>query len=56
MHLLVSYPCDLFFIFIFIFIMINHAISLKQTYFFFFARVLEYFLLFLDDNVDEEHE
>ena len=35
--------------------MISHATSLKQTYFF-FAYFLEYVLLFLDDNVDEESE
>ena len=47
--------CDLFFIFNFIFIAINHILSLKQTHLF-FAHFLEYLLLFLDDNVDEESE
>ena len=42
--------CDLFFIFSLIFIAINLITSLKQMHF------LEYILLFLDDNVDEESE
>ena len=44
-----------FFIFIFIFITINCIISLIQTHLF-FCLFLEYVLLFLDDNVDEEYE
>ena len=51
--LFTSYLCDLFFIFSLIFIAINHITSLKQTLLFFF-HFLEYFLLFLDENVDEE--
>ena len=50
-----SYLCILFFIFSLIFIVINHVISLKQKHFF-FVHFLEYLLLFLDDNVDEESE
>ena len=49
------YPCDLFFIFSLIFITSNSITSLKQTHLF-FAHSLEYLLLFLDDNVDEESE
>ena len=48
-----SYLCDLFFIFIFIFIIINDFVSLKQTHLL-FCTFLEYVLLLLDDNVDEE--
>ena len=48
-----SYLYDLFFIFNLIFIVINHKTSFKQMYLF-FVHVLEYLLLFLDDNVDEE--
>ena len=46
---------NLFFIFIFIFIMVNCMISWIQTHllFGFFLRI---FLLFLDDNVNEECE
>ena len=44
---------DLFFIFSLIFFDINHIFSFKQTYLF-FAHFLEYLLLSLDDNVDEE--
>ena len=49
-----SYLYDL--LFFFTFIIINHIISLKQTnrHTCFFAHFLEYALLFLDDNVDEE--
>ena len=50
-----SYIRDLFFIFILGFIVINHITSLKQTKLF-FVHFLEYLLLFLDDNVDEESE
>ena len=51
--LFMSYLYDLFFIFNLIFIVINHKTSFKQMYLF-FVHVLEYLLLFLDDNVDEE--
>ena len=37
------------------FIFINHITSLKQTDLF-FVHFLEYLLLFLDSNVDEESE
>ena len=50
-----SYICDLFFIFSLIFIVINHITSLKQAKLF-FVIFLEYLLLPLDDNVDEESE
>ena len=53
--LLMSYLCDLFFIFIFIFIIMSHTISLKQSHLF-FTHFLEYTLLFLDDYVDEKSE
>ena len=53
--LFMSYLCDLFFIFIFIFIITNHIISLKQTHLF-FAHFLEFVLLILDNNIDEESE
>ena len=49
----VSYMCDLFFIFSFIFIAIYHITSFKQTYLI-LVRFIEYLLLFLDYNVDEE--
>ena len=49
--LLISYQCDLLFIFSFIFIVINHITSFKQTYLF-FVHFLERLLLFLDDNVE----
>ena len=45
----------LFFQFSLIFIVINHKISFKQMYLF-FVHFLEYLLLFLDNNVDEESE
>ena len=48
-----SYRCDLFLIFSLIFIAINSITSLKQAHLF-FAHFLEYLLLFIDDNVDEE--
>ena len=53
----VSYLCDLLFIFIFIFIMINGIISSTQTNLFFclFFR-FAYFLIILNDHVDEECE
>ena len=47
--------CYLFFIVSLIFIAINHITSLKQTQLC-FVHSLEYHLLFLDDNVDEESE
>ena len=50
--LFVLYLCDLFFNSSLIFIVTNHITSLKQTYLF-FAKFLEYLLLFLDDNVYE---
>ena len=49
-----SYLCDLF-IFSLIFIVINHITSFRQTHLF-FVHFLEYILLFLDDNMDEESE
>ena len=45
-----SYIFDPFFIFSLIFIAINHITSLKQTHLF-FVHLLQYLLLFLDDNV-----
>ena len=48
-----SYLCDLFFIFSLIFIVIYHIILFKQMYLF-FGHFLEYLLLFLYDNLDEE--
>ena len=53
--LFMSYLCDIFFIFSLIFIIIYHMTSFKQTYLF-LVHFLEYLLLFLDDNVDEERE
>ena len=53
--LFISHLCDLFFIFSLISISINHTNSLKQTHLF-FVHYLEYFLLFLDGNVDGESE
>ena len=50
-----SYICDLLLIFTLVFIVINRIMSLKQTHWF-FLQVLEYLLLFLDDNLDEENE
>ena len=51
--LFMSYLCDL--LFFFTFIIINHIISLKQNrHTWFFAHSLQYAILFLDDNVDEE--
>ena len=48
------YLCDFFFYyFSLIFIAINHITSLKQTHLF-FPDFLEYLLLLLDGNVDEE--
>ena len=51
--LLMSNLCDIFFIFSLIFIVINHITSFKQSYLY-FVHFLEYLLLCLDDNVDEE--
>ena len=45
----------LFFIFSLIFTDIDHILSLKEKQLF-FAHFLEYLLLFLDDNADEESE
>ena len=42
---------DLFLIFSLIFVVINHTTSFKQKYLL-FVHFVEYFLLFLDDNVD----
>ena len=50
-----SYLCDLFLIFSLIFIVINHITLFKEIYLF-FVHFLEYFLLFLDDNLNEESE
>ena len=50
-----QYVCDLFFIFILSLFVINHITSSKQKYLF-FLLFLEYLLLFLDDNVDNENE
>ena len=47
------YLWDLIFIFSPVFIVINNIITLKQTHLF-FVHFLEYLLLFLDNNVDEE--
>ena len=51
--LFMSYSCDPFFNFSLIFIVINRITSLTQTHLF-FVHFLEYLLLFLDGNVDEE--
>ena len=51
--LFISYLCGLFFIFSLSFIIINQTISLKQTHLF-FAHFLEYLILVLDDNMNEE--
>ena len=48
-----SHIGDLFFIFSLIFIAINSITLLKQKHSF-YAHFLDYILLFLDDNVDEE--
>ena len=56
--LFMSYLCDFFFFFLIfslIFIVINPIAPLKQTHLL-FVHFLEYLLLFLDDNVDEESE
>ena len=50
-----SYLCDLFFIFSLIFIAINQITSFKKMNLF-FVHYLEYPLLFVIDNVDEESE
>ena len=49
------YLCDLFFLFSFIFIAINYKTSFKQRYLF-LVHFLEYLLLFLGDDGDEESE
>ena len=49
------YLRDLFVIFSLIFIVTNHIASYKQGYLL-FTPFLEYILLFLDDNVNEESE
>ena len=48
--------CDLFFIFDLILIVINYITSLKQMHLLFFVHILDYLLLFMEDNVDEERE
>ena len=53
--LLMSYPCDLFFMFILIFIVINYITSLKQAHLV-FVQLLKFLILFLEDNIDEESE
>ena len=50
-----SYLCDLFFSFNLIFIIINHITTFKQMYLV-LVHFLEYRLLYLDDNVNEENE
>ena len=50
--LFMSYLCDLFFLFFSIFI--NNLMNTDMPVF--LAYFLEYVLLFLDDNVDEEYE
>ena len=50
--LFMSYFCDLFSIFIVIFIA-SDSITLKLTHLF-IAHFLEYLLLFVNDNMDEE--
>ena len=47
--------CDPFFIFSLIFIIINYIISSKQAQLF-LAHFLEYLMLVLDGNMDEESE
>ena len=51
--LFMSHIGDLFFIFNLIFIAINSITSLKQMYLF-HAHFLDYLLLFLDENLNEE--
>ena len=51
--LLMSYICDLFFLFSLVFIVINHITSLKQMYLT-FLQFFKNLLLSLDDNIDEE--
>ena len=53
--LFMLYLCYLFLIFSHDFIVINHALSFKQAYLF-FVQFLEYLLLFLYDNMDEENK
>ena len=54
LELFISCLCDLFFIFIIILTIINLIISWIQTHLF-FIDILEFVLLFLDDNVDREY-
>ena len=53
LRLFMSYWFDLFIIFNFTFIVMNHTTTLTQTYFF-FVHFLDYLLLILDDDMDEE--
>ena len=53
LSLFMLYLWDLFFIFSIIFIVIDHITTLRQTHLF-FLHFLEYILLFLDNEVDEE--
>ena len=48
-----SYMCDLSFIFSIIFIVSGYITLFKQMYLL-FVQFLEYLLLFLDDNVEDE--
>ena len=53
--LFMSYLWILFFASFLIFVAINHITSFKQMHLF-SRKFFEYLLLFLNDNVDEEHE
>ena len=53
LRLFMSYWFDLFIIFNFTFIVMNHTTTLTQTYFF-FVHFLDYLLLILDDDMNEE--
>ena len=53
--LFMSYLCHLFFILRLIFIVTDYITPFKQTYLF-FIHFLEYALLFLGDNLDEDKE
>ena len=53
--LLMSYLCDLFYIFSLISIAINYITSLKQAHLA-FAQFFKYLLLFLDNNLNRESE
>ena len=55
LSLFMLYLCDLCFIFSLIFMIINHITLLKQVYLI-FVHFLEYLVLFLDDNINEESE